>query len=169
MKDPVVIINGNEVRCSDLIEDVEAARRKGLLGKFAFTTETVEALLQKFVINKQQIKPFNYSMERLRIAAAYWLEASDHEKTVDDGIILAKFSQYILEHHMDDINFVTGSDFEDMRRSINNGLTAIVNDIAALEAELSEIGELPNRKTRITELKQQLEDCIQSLEKYKIY
>jgi len=49
--------------------------------------------------NNDRIKPFTFcSEERLRIAAAYWLEASDHEKTDEDGIIMAHFIQYALDN-----------------------------------------------------------------------
>lgn len=169
MIDPALEIRGNTIHCSELVEDVEAAKRKGLLGKFAFTTETVDALLERFYTLMKDVPPFEYEMDRVRIAAAYWLEASDHEKTEEDGIILAKFTQYILQYHMHNIDFLTGNDFADASRKINQGLTNIISDMAALEAELVSIKNNPNRQQDIDNLQTQLEQCQKLLENYKVY
>jgi protoporphyrinogen oxidase len=35
--------------------------------------------------------------ERVRIAAAYWLDCSPHEQTTADGVILARYARYAME------------------------------------------------------------------------
>ena len=83
----------------------------------------LEAQLKRIRFNKSKpspkndpIPPFTFcSEERLRIAAAYWLEASDHEKTYEDGIIMAEFTRYVL-------NNLHNIQFSDPRVSNSSGI-----------------------------------------------
>ena len=35
--------------------------------------------------------------ERVRVAAAYWLDASPHEQTTADGVILARYARHAMD------------------------------------------------------------------------
>jgi|GEM_PF-5958924 len=93
-------IRGIPVTFHELAEDIKAAKQKGFSGEFAFTPETVEALLE-FIMQKRN--KFLYSKETIYHAAT--VDPSSFDDSYNDFKILQKFARYCLEYFHNDINF----------------------------------------------------------------
>ncbi len=81
MSDEIMInIRGVEVPISNLIKDVEAAKRKGYSGRFAFMPETVEGLLEAIQLINMERNQLKLRVHQIETEIAKWRGNADLSK-----------------------------------------------------------------------------------------